>query len=406
MPGTDKLSGGIIGTTVCLILLMAVALPITGAMIATVDEGELGPGQVTESGSNAFDSSLPMFNYVAPPEKSSNFGWAIVKASSGWNVRYGGPGGASGSSSTDSYTMIVSASSAAESGRITASSDTVTIELGGISHVYSLITGDSVNVGLMWAPPFSAYVLTADATIVDSGGTHIYPYQFDGVSFVFAQHVEGMPAATHGFVSGSPSAVIGDGIADSKAFKLDVATGNSRLAIDMTDAIGFDQRVFLLDNGTVLDLDDAEQPVKALPRGEIGGPVLKTSRAVSYTAVMVQRSSVTDLGAAADATSQYSVSWGEYQAPNDLEVPLLESVSKGGSTLSGWYVPVEWQFTGMGTVMKESMIHTVLSIVPLILVVALVILVARWMQAESGSSETDALLGGGRLPNDGWRDRR
>lgn len=404
MEPTGKLSGGIIGTTVCLILVMAAALPIMAAMISTVDQGELGPGEVTESGANAFDPSYPTFNYVEAA-RSTTYGWAIVKTASGFDVRYGTSGGASGSSSVDSYMMIIPGTAASESGRVTASSDTVIIELGGILHSYALDVGSSVNIAFQYAVPFSYYVVTVDATVVDSGGTHIYPYQFDDVPFVFAQHVDGMPAATHGYVSGAPSAVIGDGVADSKAFKLDVDTGNTKMAIDMTDAIGLDQRVFLLDNGMMLDMDDREEPVKAVTRADIGGPVLTTSRAAAYTAIMVQQSGVTDLGASADVTAQYSVAWGEYQAPNDLEAPLLVSVSKGGSPLTGWYVPTEWEFTGQGTVMKQSLIYSVLSMIPLILVVALFILVVRWMQAGTGREETQALLGRG-PGNDGWRDRR
>lgn len=408
MDSTGKLAPGIAGITVCMILVVAVALPVMGAMIGLVDRGELGPGEVTESGANAFDASSPTYNYVAPPARSTTYGWAIVKTASGFDVRYGMSGGASGSSSVDSYTMIIPGTAASESGRVTASSDTVIIELGGVLHTYALDVGSSVNIAFQYAVPFSYYLVNVDATIVDSGGTHIYPYQFDDVPFVFAQHVDGMPAATHGYVSGAPSAVIGDGIADSKAFKLDVATGNSKIAIDMTDAIGLDQRVFLLDNGMILDMDDREEPVKASSRADIGGPVLKTSRAASYTAIMVQQSGVTDLGAASDATAQYAVSWGEHQAPHDLEAPLLESVSKGGSSLTGWYVPIGWTYTGQGTVLKESTIYTVVSILPAILVVALFILVARWAMAEKGDAETGAFLGRDRPSRhyDGWRDRR
>lgn len=405
MDSTGKLAPGIVGVTVCMILVVAVALPVMGAMIGLVDQGELGPGEVTESGANAFDPSYPTFNYVEAPSRTSAYGWAIVKLSEGWEVRYILHGGTVGSSSVDSYTMIVPAASATDTGRITASSDTVVIELEGVSHSYALSPGSSINVSYMYAAPFSAYIVMVEASVVDSGGTHLYPYQFDGVPFVFTQHVDGMPAATHGYVSGSPSAVIGDGAADSKAFKIDVPAGNSKTVVDMTDAVGLDQRVFMLDDGRLLDLDDSEEPVKAPTREDVGGPVLKTSRAAAYTAIMVQRSGVYDMGAAADVTTQYAVSWGEYQAPNDLEAPLLESVSKGGSPLTGWYVPISWTYTGDGTVLKESTIYTVLSILPAVLVVALFILVARWAMAERGDGETRAFLGKG-PGNDGWRDRR
>ena len=409
MDSTGKLAPGIVGVTVCMILVVAVALPVMGAMIGLVDRGETGPGTVTESGANAFDPSYPTFNYVEAPSRGSAYGWAIVKLSAGWEARFIQNGGTVASSSVDSYTMIVPAASATDTGRITVSSGTVTIELEGIAHAYpEFATGSSVNIGFFWSEDFSEHIVRAEVSVVDGGGTHIYPYLFDDVPFVFTQHVDGMPAATHGYVSGAPGSVMGDGPADSKAFKIDVPAGGSKTVIDMADAIGLDQRVFMLDDGMLLDLDDREEPVKAPSREDVGGPVLKTSRAASYTAIMVQQSGVTDLGAASDVTSQYAVSWGEYQAPNDLEAPLLESVSKGGSPLTGWYVPISWTYTGDGTVLKESTIYTVLSILPAILVVALFILVARWAMAERGDAETGAFLGRDRPSRhyDGWRDRR
>lgn len=409
MDSTGKLAPGIVGITVCLILVAAVALPVMGAMIGLVDKGETGPGTVTESGANAFDPSYPTFNYVEAPSRAAGCGWAIVKLSDGWEARFIQNGGTVGSSSVDSYTMIVPAASATDTGRITVSSGTVTIELEGIAHAYpDFATGSSVNIGFAWSEPFSKYIVMVDVSVADSGGTHIYPYLFDDVPFVFTQHVDGMPAATHGYVSGAPGSVMGDGAADSKAFKIDVPAGNSKTVVDMSAAVGLDQRVFMLDDGMLLDLDDREEPVKASSRSDVGGPILKTSRAAAYTAIMVQQTGVYDMGAASDVTSQYAVSWGEFQAPNDLEAPLLETVSKGGSSLTGWYVPTSWTYTGEGTVLKASTIYTVVSILPALLVVALFILVARWAMAEKGDGETRAFLGGDRPSRhyDGWRDRR
>lgn len=407
MDSTGKLAPGIVGITVCLILVVAVALPVMGSMIGLVDKGELGPGEVTESGANAFDPSLPTFNYLEHPGLLGGYAWTISKTASGFDVRYTQGTQSPATSSADSFTIIIPATTAIDSGRFTADSQGFRMELGSQSYDYPAGTvGD--NVGVVYRHDQQGhYSVILSVAYSDSGGTHIFDHYAPDVPFLFVQHCDGMPAATHGYVSGAPSAVIGDGIADSKAFKIDVPAGNSKMAIDMTDAIGLGQRVFLLDNGMVLDLDDRDEPVKASARGDVGGPVLKTSRAAATTAIMVQLSGVDDLGAAADVSSQYAVTWGEYQAPNDLEAPLLESVSKGGSALTGWYVPTEWTHTGEGTVLKQTTIYTVVSILPAILVVALFILVARWAMAEKGDGETRAFLGEGRSRHyDGWRDRR
>mgnify|MGYP003312405445 CR=1 FL=1 len=103
MDSTGKLAPGIVGITVCMILVVAVALPVMGAMIGLVDRGELGPGEVTESGANAFDASSPTYNYVAPPASgSAGYVWNIKKAASGWTVSYSGSGGAGEPSPVDS----------------------------------------------------------------------------------------------------------------------------------------------------------------------------------------------------------------------------------------------------------------------------------------------------------------
>lgn len=408
MDHTGKLPGGIIGVTICIILLMAAALPILNAMIDTVDKETTGPGQVTESGTNDIELTAPTFNYVdlskitgVPPL------WVIKKASTGYTLEYSIDQEQLGSSSADSFECIIPTDTEQYSGRIVADSAFITIEAQGTVYTYpSPNQGDNISVTFM--NDGTRWIAYCETSFVDAGGTHILSYRYPGVSFFFVQHCDGMPAATHGYVSGNPESVMGDSLPNDRIFKLDAqASLSERLMIDVRDVIGSDQRRFMLDTGDVLDLDDTDSRIKTASKSEtIPGSALKTSRSTVSTAIMLWDGGATNLMAAEDVSSEYTAAWGEFQAPRDLEVPMLETVSHSGSLVTGWYIPIEWTHTGTGTVTVKTMIYSVLSVIPLILVVALFILVVRWMQAESGVKETDALLGGGRPKYDGWRDRR
>lgn len=408
MDHTGKLPGGIIGVTICLILLLAAAFPIMGAMIDLVPRETTGPGQVTESGTN--DASEPYYAYIPAPTGSHSYAWSFTYSQNAVRTLYyedehlkgqGGP--------IPTYTAIVSGSTAADSGMVYFDGTDLYVDSGTQSLVYSDLSG--FDMSLVYDNTERQIVLRVGISQYYDGGVRFTHFTYVGVGYIFVQTVEGM-TATHGYVSGSPEAIMGDTAAEGSAFKTDATAGGDdigRIAIDMSPAAATDQRVFLLDNGMVLDLDDKENPVKAISRSEserIAGPVLKTSRALTVTTIRVDSTGATDVFAVQDVSSEYVATWGEYQAPRDLEVPMLETVSLAGSPVAGWFIPMEWEHTGTGTVTVKTMIYTVLSVIPLILVVALFILVVRWMQAESGVKETDALLGGGRPKYDGWRDRR
>lgn len=399
-----KLPGGIIGTTICLILLLAAALPIMNAMISTVDKETTGPGQVTESGTNAVDADVPTFNYIVP--SSMPLQWYISLTSSGWEVTYRENNADKGVTSVDSYEAVISSSEATYSGRLVADGSAVTLEaLNGVYVFDTILQGTSITISV--SPGSDGVTTYVGMSVADSGGTHIYDYILRDTRILFVQHCSGMPAATHGFVTGDPEAVMGDAAPQDRVIKLDVATAMRKTVINMREVMESGSRQVLLDNGLMLDLDSkgALVTAPASTLAKTASPPLKVSE-TGLVAVMVHGSTAYDLTNATDVSADFAETWGTYEAPRDLDVPMLEQVSRLGYSLEGWYIPIEWTHTGTGTVTVKTMIYSVVSVVPLILVVALFILVARWMRPESGVKETDALLGGGRPKYDGWRDRR
>lgn len=412
MDTTGKLIPGIVGIVVCLILLMAVALPIIGSMVSTIEDEESVPAQVTARGTNG---------------ASLDDAYALLEPSS------------------DTYTWLVNG--------IEGTSD-VGLTFTKNGHQYErftnpegfrlLIAGDHPN--LIWLDDNVLYFYsgvmvryftlpaTADGSYVEvtyhkvSGdpqveifaaiqGTSVEIFTFAGVDYVFAKAYLGTNTSTpgwqcyqptHGLMSGDPDAYLGSGA----AFHI-VGADERALAIDMTPALGLGQRVFLLDDGRVLDLDDREAPVKELAAyreakgaAEIPGPVLETSRA--QTALAVAFSSEGSTSVLANTDAGYTGTWTDVAFQDGLMVPFLDSVQSGGSDVSGWYVPLDWEYTGEGVVDRQPMVKAVLSVLPVILVVALLVLVVRWMQEDAGRPETDSFLGRGRArrPYDGWRDRR
>lgn len=401
MDPIGKLPGGIIGTTICLILLLAAALPIMNAMISTVDKETTGPGQVTESGTN--DYGEPYFSYMPAPKGTHSYVWSMTRSQDVISSIYYEDNVIKGQQSgIDDFTVIVSGQ---EPGRLHFTDGLLYIDTVSQSLVYSDLTGFDMTYWFDNSVA-NAMVLRVGTSQYIEGSLVFSHFTFTGPEFIFAQTLTGM-TPTHGWVSGDPDSVMGDSVPTDRAFKVDASTNLAeRIVIEMRGTAD-DQRRFMLDNGYVLDLDDKETPIKSASKSDnIPGAALKTSRALVSTAIMVWKGGIRDVLAGQDVSSEYTATWGEFQAPRDLEVPMLESVSLAGSPVAGWFIPMEWEHTGTGIVTVKTMIYSVLSVVPLILVVALFILVARWMRPESGAPETDALLGGSRPKYDGWRDRR
>lgn len=406
MDATGKLAPGIVGIVVCLILVMAVALPVMNSMIATIADEESVPGPVTATGTNAADMddayallepSSTAYNWVFTGITDSDDVALVYEINKQQKERIVNPSG---------FRLLVSSDGRTPGVVISLEGTDLKVYYSGLVNVFTIPTNDS------------AYIDIAFKKVSGDPQLQIYRWfsaqdqewvTFTDVNWVFSKtYVTGGGTwtlePTHGFMSGNPGSFLGDG----SAFHFDTY-GSRALAVDVTPAIGLDQRVFMLDNGRILDLDDLENPIKEsvsltkASSGEVGGPVLKATVTGASSAVEFSSSSATEV--LSGTASGYVGTWTEVAFEGGLDVPRLDSVESGGSAVSGWYVPLEWEYTGMGIVDREPIAKTVLSIVPLVLVVALFILVVRWMQAGVGRAETDAFLGS-RRRYDGWRDRR
>lgn len=407
MDATGKLAPGITGIVVCLILVMAVALPVMHAMIAAIPDEESVPGPVTASGTNG--ASLDDAYALLEPSRT-DYHWLITTITDTDDVVlvFSNENGITEEVVDPSgFKILVSSSSTGRSILCTLDGNDFRVYFSSIATVFTIPTNAVIYIDYEMESGVPHFKIHRFFTGADQERMDI-----SDVDWVFAKTYETQLGIgrkwmgyepTHGFMSGGPSAFLGDG----SAFHM--TTDGTRTLVDLTPAAGLDQRVFRLDDGRILDLDDLDVPIKEAASftkatsEEIGGPVLRTTVTSDAKAIDFSSSSATEVlsGTAAD----YVGTWTDVPFQGGLDVPRLDSVSSGGSAVSGWYVPLDWEYTGMGIVDREPMAKTVLSILPLVLVVALFILVVRWMQAGVGRSETEAFLGG-RRGYDGWKDRR
>lgn len=318
MDTTGKLAPGIVGITVCMILVLAVALPVIGAMIATIDVEEA-------SGTNEISQSQGLTKFTEPAEWHYSDGRVSMGGGQAQDLQ-------DWTMFTDS--MVIQA--------------ILDLEQNPVLRVFRG-PGDFMM--------YSEADVSFDGrtlAVVGSGSGTASRTMSDDSPYVLATYVAAFGEMDYGYTdSASMGVVIGDGATMVRPIVSSSIRDNS----NVTGMLFFDGRSF-----------------KAVDTGDV------------------------DL-------SGLSANMGTENV-DGISVPTVGSVMNGDTYITGWYAPFDWTYTEDS---PGAMAKTVLNILPLILVVALFVLVVRWMQSGTGGLETSAFLGGSRAPrrpNDGWRDKR
>lgn len=319
MDTTGKLAPGIVGITVCLILVLAVALPVIGAMISTIDVDEA-------SGSNDIQETPGLTKHTRAA--SWHYSNGLVSMDGGQ------------AHLTDDWMMVTDSMVVQDH----------IVDVHEITHL-TVIKEPSDYVVLSEADiRFDGQRLTVTGPLADGTGTATIS---DSCAYVLATYVADFGRIDYGYTGlDSAAVVLGEGGMMIKSL-IDHDIRN----MEVTGAVIFDGSTFrAIDTGSI----DVSGMAADMGTVSVGG----------------------------------------------LDVPEVGGITNDGAPVTGWYAPLHWEYTDDSA---AAMAKTVLSILPLILVVALFVLVVRWMQAGVGGSETSAFLGGSRAPrrpNDGWRDKR
>lgn len=313
MDATGKLAPGITGIVVCLILVMAVALPVMHAMIATIEVEEA-------SGTNELSQTKGLTRFSEPAEWHYSDGFVSM--------------GGGEALALEDWTMFT---------------DSMIVQIikdVAQNPVLRVFKGHS-DFMMYWEADISYDGRTL--TVSGSGSGTESLTMSDDSPYVLADYVAAFGGMDYGFIDSIRlNLVLGDG----GVMVRPIVSSDLRDAANVTGLLYYDGGFSVVDVG---DVD------------------------------------ISRLSVSTDA-----------RVVDGLSVPEVVSVYDGDTPVRGWYAPLEWTYTEKST---AAMAKTVLSILPLVLVVALFILVVRWMQAGVGRSETEAFLGSSRQ-YDGWRDKR